>query len=114
MQKMHLYMDYTILTIKVKNNTQNTICLDAKQGIDTMYLYDDNRVRYSAFLNENSVEELTASRNMEITVNIKFNKMYNPSAREITGLVIKELVTNYDKVVQESEEKKTIEVDVKM
>jgi len=107
-------MDYTILTIKVKNNTQNTICLDTKQSLDTMYLYDTNGVRYSALLNENSIEELTASKNMEITVNIKFNKMYNPNAREISGLVLRDLVINYDKFKEGAEEKENKVVDIEL
>lgn len=51
-------MDYSIVDIKIKNNTTNKICLDTKENIDKTYLYDENNVKYTAFLNELSDEEL--------------------------------------------------------
>lgn len=82
-KKMHMYMDYTILSISIKNESQNTVCLDTKENVKTTYLYDENGIRYTAFLNENSDEELQIRRGMEKTINIKFNKRYNPESREI-------------------------------
>ena len=100
--KINMYMDYTYVTLKVKNNTGKTICIDSKQKLDTMYLQDTNGVTYTAFLNENAVEEFRVSRNMEITVEIKFNKMYNPSSREINKLVLGDIVLNYDEFSREN------------
>ena len=78
-----LYMDYTIANIKVKNTTNNIICLDSKEEMKTTYLYDTNDVRYEAFLNEMSEEELKIRRNAETEVAVKFNKLYNPESREL-------------------------------
>lgn len=79
--KIHYYMDNTILEFKVKNQTKNTICLDTKKESDTTYLYDTNYTRYTAFLNEISEEEMQIPRNMERTISIKFDKIYNPENR---------------------------------
>lgn len=87
--KMYMYMDYTILTLKVKNTNKETICIDTKESLDTMYMYDTNGVRYSSFLNENALEELTFRTNMELSTEVKFNKMYNPTSREISRNSVK-------------------------
>lgn len=111
-EKMHMYMDYTILSLKVKNTNKDIISIDTKEKLDTMYLYDTNGVRYSSFLNENAEEELIFRRNMEMTVEIKFNKMYNPTSREISGLALKDVVLNYENYKSKTEEKNKIIFDI--
>lgn len=111
-EKMYMYMDYTILSLKVKNTNKDIISIDTKESLDTMYLYDTNGVRYSSFLNENAEEELTFRRNMEMTVEIKFNKMYNPTSREISGLALKDVVLNYENYKAKGEEKNKITFDI--
>lgn len=95
-EKMYMYIDYTILTVNVKNDTQSTICVDTKEKVDTMYLYDENEVRYTAMLNENSAEELQVKKRMQSKFNVKFNKMYNPESREIYGIKLDDIVLNYE------------------
>ena len=111
-EKMYMYMDYTILSLKVKNANKDIISLDTKENLDTMYLYDTNGVRYSSFLNETAEEELIFRKNMEMTVEIKFNKMYNPTSREISGLALKDVVINYENYKSKVEEKNKITFDI--
>ena len=110
--KIHYYMDYTVLTLKVRNNTQNAICIDTKEKTGTMYLYDTNGVKYTAALNEKSVEEFTIRRNMGVNIDIKFNKIYNPESRDLDGLKLKDIVLNYENYISNNEVKKKIEIDV--
>lgn len=110
--KIHMYMDYTILDLKVRNLSKDTIILDTKENQDTLYLYDLKGVKYTAFLNENSTEELKASKNMEIKTDIKFNKRYNPTSRDLSGLVLKDVVTNYENYTSKTEAKKAIKFDI--
>lgn len=110
--KIHMYMDYTILDLKVRNLSKDTIIIDTKENQDTLYLYDLKGVKYTSFLNENSAEELKASKNMEIKTNIKFNKRYNPNSRDLSGLVLKDVVTNYENYTAKTEEKKSIKFDI--
>ncbi len=112
--KMYMYMDYTILDIKVKNNTNRIISIDTKENVDTMYLYDENKVKYIALLNENSKEELEIRKGMEKNIKIKFNKMYNPEGRELRGIILEDIVTNYENYTQAVENKNTITVNVKI
>lgn len=111
-EKMYMYMDYTRVSLKVKNTNKDLVSIDTKENLDTMYLYDTNGVRYSSFLNENAEEELIFRRNMEMTVEIKFNKMYNPEAREISGLALKDVVLNYENYKLKGEEKNKITFDI--
>lgn len=110
--KIHMYMDYTILDLKVRNLSKDTIILDTKENQDTLYLYDLKGVKYTAFLNENSAEELKVSKNMEIKTDIKFNKRYNPTSRDLSGLVLKDVVTNYENYTSKTEAKKAIKFDI--
>lgn len=112
--KIYMYMDYTILNIKVKNGTNNTISIDTKEDTEATYIYDTNKIRYTAFLNENSEAELQIRRNMEVGINIKFNKLYNPERRDILGLCLKDVVLNYDNYAQGIEEKKQISFDIEI
>lgn len=110
--KIHMYMDYTILDLKVRNLSKETIIIDTKENQETLYLYDLKGVKYTAFLNENSAEELKASKNMEIKTDIKFNKRYNPTSRDLSGLVLKDVVTNYENYTSRTEAKNAIKFDI--
>ena len=113
-EKMYMYMDYTVLTIKIKNQTGKTIMADTKETLNSTYLYDENGVRYTAFLNENAQEELKVRNNMENSINIKFSKMYNPNSRTIAGITLEDVVLNYDNYKNNSEEKDKIEIDLEL
>ncbi len=80
--KLYVYMDYVIASLKVKNNTEKIVCVDTRQDVQKTYLYDTNNVKYTALLNENSEEELKVRAKTSKTLNIKFNKMYNTESRE--------------------------------
>lgn len=81
--KVYYYMDYTILSLDVKNDTDGVIALDSKANLKTTLIYDTNNVEYEAFLNEKAEEELQVRRNARRTINIKFNKIYNPNSRTL-------------------------------
>lgn len=112
-EEIHMYVDYTIVKFKVKNNNTKAIILDSKKNLDTMYLYDENNVRYTSFLNENSEAQLKIYPNMETNVEIKFNKLYDPEI-ELKGIVMKDIVLNYEEFIQGLEEKNSIIIDVEI
>jgi len=112
--KLYEYMDYTIANITVTNNSKNTICIDSREDIDKTYLYDTNNVTYTAFLNENTDEELVVRSGIETNVNIKLNKLYNPTSRTIIGMEFKDVVLNYDSYIQGIEKKNKVTLDVEI
>lgn len=110
--KMYKYIDYTIVNFKIKNNTKNSICIDTKEDIENVYLYDTNNIKYLAFLNEIADNELKVLAGGEITLNIKFNKIYNPKSRELKGIAFKDVVLNYENYTKGTEEKNKIIIDI--
>lgn len=111
-EKMHMYMDYMVLGIEVKNDTQNTICIDTKENLQTIHIYDENNVKYTGLLNENSMEELKVKKNKTSKINIRFNKIYNPKSREIYGIRFEDIVLNYEEYIKGEEQKEKITLDI--
>lgn len=89
-----VYMDYTIANVDVKNSTYNDICIDPKENSDSLYAYDENNVKYTAFLNELALEQLIVHEGRTNNLNIKFNMVYN-SERELSGIYFTNLILNY-------------------
>lgn len=107
-----MYMDYTIYNISVKNNTENTICIDTKEDINTMYLYDSNGIHYTSFLNEIAGQRLVVYKLMTQNINIKFNKIYN--SRTIKGIKMTDVVLNYENYNSGVQAKQVISMDIKI
>ena len=97
-----MYMDYTMLNVSVKNNTAQTICIDTKESDNSMFLYDEYEVQYSAFLNEITDEELLVESGKVNTLNIKFNKIY---LRSMRGVYFTDIVLNYINYIEKLEAK---------
>lgn len=47
-----VYMNYESYNITIKNNTDKTILLNRKENIKTIYLEDENEIKYNAYLHE--------------------------------------------------------------
>ena len=105
-----IYMDFCILNITVKNNTENTICIDTKENPETLFVYDENNVKYSSFLNEITKDNLIIKKENSKILNVKFNMLYNPS-RAVRGVAMQDVVLNYDNYVQNIEKKQKISIN---
>lgn len=71
-----IYMDYEIVNVTVKNNTENTVLLDSRKSTATTYLLDANDNKFEAMLYENSEDELTINSGEEKEIKIKFSNPY--------------------------------------
>lgn len=107
------YIDFAIVNMTVRNNTDKVICLDTKENNESMYLYDTNGVKYSSFLNENAKEQLVIYRNINNSINVKFNKKYNQE-REIKGIIASDIVLNYEDYSENKAKKEVIKIDTKI
>ncbi len=107
------YIDFSIVNMSIMNNTDKVICLDTKEDNESMYLYDINGVKYTSFLNENATEQLVIYRNINNSINVKFNKIYNPD-REIIGLIASDIVLNYEDYKENRAQKQTIKIDTRI
>ena len=105
-----MYIDYCILNITIINNTQNTICIDTKESAKTTFIYDENKTKYSSFLNEIAQEELIIKKSETKNLDIKFSQMYNPS-RGVSGIVFQDVVINYDNYINKLEGKNRVTIN---
>lgn len=89
-----VFINYEIYKMKVENNTNKRILVDSKKNTKTAYVTDQNDVKYIAFLNEISKNDLTILSGMSKEINIKFNKEYNPNYKdnyiEFTDIILDE------------------------
>lgn len=74
-----MYIDYEIYEIKVENNTRNNLIFNTKERTNSIYLQNTNNLKYNAFLNEIPNSKLEILNGTYKTIEIKFNKEYNPT-----------------------------------
>lgn len=91
------YIDYEIYEIKVENGTQGNIIFNTKEDINSIYIEDENELKYISFLNEISEYDLQILRGDTKTYDIKFNRSYRPNIK------IKKAVFDNIKIVQNNE-----------
>ena len=101
------YIDYNVVNVSVANNTLNKICLDTKEDVESAFIYDENNIRFEAFLNEISDSDLEIESGKTKTLNIKFSRSYNPE-RSIRGIAFCDVVLNYDNYIKGIEKKSRI------
>lgn len=94
-----IYMNYEIYNIEIKNNTDNTICLDTKQDTKSVYVSGNNNNTYRAFMYELSDYALLLSSHQNKNMSIKFNKMHNPNV-QISKMIFTDIIKNYDEYKQ--------------
>ena len=87
------YMDYEIYKIKVKNNTGKRIIFNTKENTDSIYLQDENNLKYIAFLNEIPDNQLQIYDGETKTLDIKFNRKYKPTIN-IQNIVFEDININ--------------------
>ena len=103
----HIYVDYEIYKLKISNQSDNNIVLDKLQDPKTIYLQDDNEIKYYAYSNELISSMLKINKNFSTEINIKFSKSYSSSNVELKSIVFSGIVIEG----KESDEK-TIEINL--
>ena len=97
-----IYMDYEIYEIEVKNNTESKIIFNTKENTDSMYLQDENKVKYIAFLNEIPNNQFEISSGFTKKLTIKFNRGYKPDIK-IKKVIFGDISTNYNTKLEKIE-----------
>ena len=93
--RSNTYKDYQTYTFKIVNNSDNTILLDDKSNINSMYLEDENGVEYSAYTHEISDAELEIPSGQTREIEIKYYNKYI-SSKQIEKIVFSRIVLNYN------------------
>lgn len=112
----NIFMEYEIYKIKVQNNTNNTILLDTQTKEKSAYITGSNGATYSAFMYEIDEIYLTIQPRIYREINVKFNKIYNPSikTRQMTFTDIVPNLEEYDVLKDKSEYKSRMSITIEL
>ncbi len=111
--KQEIYKDYEIYKFEVKNNTENTVILDTRTTSKTMYITDNQNIKYTAYAHELPKSTYEMPKYTSKTFSIKFNKKYN-SADETQKVTFSDVIKNYEQYQEQNEEQEKIKIDIKL
>lgn len=94
--KKEVYVDYEIYQVQIKNKLDKTILLSNFENNKTVTLLDKNQVKYSSNIHEQGTDNLILNPGQQITIDIKFTRMYNKSREEGEKITFSNIVTNYE------------------
>lgn len=72
-----IYMDYEMVNLTIKNDTENVVVLDSRNDTGTMYLVDSNKNKSESMAYENNEEDFIIDSGEEKKITIKFSNPYN-------------------------------------
>ena len=101
----HIYVDYEIYKLKINNKSGSNIILDMLQNPKTIYLQDNNGMKYYAYSNELIASMLKVRNNFSTEIDIKFSKSYTSSNVKLNFMVFSEVIFNNNE-----DDKKNIEI----
>ena len=105
-----VYDDYEKYSIRVTNNTKNTIMINRKEHNDGIYtVYSGSSEKYSAFISEIYEQNLTIEANQTKYLSIRINKLYTGDSA-VKKMVFSDIIKN--KKEFEKYETKSLYTDV--
>lgn len=85
------YMDFEIYKFKITNNSKNIILLNEIENTDTIYLQDQNGMKYYAYIHELSEADMRVLPGETKEITIKYYSKYI-STKKIEKIVFSEIV----------------------
>lgn len=104
-----VYVDYEIYKLKISNQSEDNILLDNLENPKSIYLQDDNDIKYYAYSNELISSMLKVNKNFSTEINIKFPKIYSSDNVNLNYIVFSEVIRN-DNI----NDKESIEINLKI
>ena len=105
------YIDYEEYEIKIDNNTENTILLDTKQSTKSIYLVDENNMKYYSQSHELLEGLLKINDGFSNKITVKFSKVYS-STRKIKSLTFSDVIANYNEYLNGNKDAKIITINL--
>ena len=81
-----VYMEYETYNMTIENNGQTTVVLDDLKGTDSMYLEDQNEVRYNPYVHEITEDMMVVENGNTKTIDIKYYSRFS-STKNIRRMV---------------------------
>lgn len=100
-----VYLNYEEYTIKVENKNNNIVILDTQSSAKSIYLKDNNDIKYYSYSHELLSALLKVGANSSTQINIKFSKTYSNASRNATSIV-------FSDVILQNESKKEIKIEI--
>lgn len=94
-QYLYKFVDYCEISFDITNNTYRTILMDDLSNPYTIYIEDNNGMKYSAYTNELVSERLKLGINQSTQVNIRFYSKYS-SSKKIKKVVFSKVINNFE------------------
>lgn len=90
-----VYKEYEQYTVVISNNTKNNIILNELKDLRTIYIENENSIKYNASINEIPSSFMNIKQNEIKEVDIKFYRNYSSSVR-ITSFNFCDIILNSD------------------
>lgn len=81
-----VYMEYESYNITIENKSERDIKLDSLNSVDSMYLEDNNEIKYPAYNHEITKDMMEISSGNSKTIEIKYYNRFS-SGRKITKMI---------------------------
>ena len=90
----NVYMDYEEYVVQVQNGSDNQILLDSMQSTKTIYLENEDSVKYYCYTNEIVSEFLKVNKGASTQLKLRFMRSYSSSQKNVT-LIFSDIIRNY-------------------
>ena len=110
-----VYQNYETYNITIRNFSNKTILISDGNNNEDIYLLDRRDVKYSSFINEIPVDNLSLKSGYEKSINIKFNKMY-ATYRTIEKIEFNNIILDEEKYSSEANKEniETIKMSIEL
>lgn len=89
------YMNYCTILYEINNKSNNSIMIDDLESLDTFYLEDSEKLKYSPYTNELAKSQMIVEASGKKYLKIKYYKKYS-SEKNIKGIVFSKVILNYE------------------
>lgn len=105
------YFDYEEYEVKIENKTDNQVVLDSLNSTKTIYIEDENNIKYYSRSHEILSGLLKINSGSMSKINIKFSKTYSTD-RETKMLVFSDILFNYNSTTSTNKKSQTISINL--
>lgn len=96
------YKDYETYTVEVTNYTENSILLDGRSNVKSLYIQDSKNVKYSSYSHELTEPMLTVNPKDTRELTIKFYSSFS-STKKIEAIVFSDVLLKNGQLTEKTE-----------